>query len=121
VAFVLVMAACGGSDSAGDQADRADGVDGIEVKVTSCSATSAGGDRHLFTAKGTVENTSGELRTSVRVRVTFLDGDDPFYDDTLNDTFTFAGFAESVEEWSESVELGDQVEDLRCEATAINS
>jgi uncharacterized spore protein YtfJ len=133
VAGLMVgLASCGGDDnSASSQLDRSDTSDGIKVTVTSCEAEALeplddGFDtpQTLYTAKGTVENTTDEPRVGVKVRVTYLDGDDAFYATDDDETFSFGGFGEEVEgvkEFSQSATLSDEAEDLRCEATATTS
>ena len=125
VALVLVLAACGDDNSASSRLDRVDTTDGIKVTITGCDAkklkeTSDGISQTAYTAKGTIENTSGDPRTGVRVHVTFLDGDDEFYDTTVSDTFTFGGFDGDTKEFSESVTLSDEVNDLNCTGTATS-
>ncbi len=125
------LASCGGDDdSASSQLDRVDTSGGIKVTITSCEAKSLepaddGFDtpQTLYTAEGTVENATDEPRVGVKVHVTYLDGDDAFYDTDADETFSFGGFGEEVEgakEFSKSVTLSDEVDDLRCEATATS-
>jgi hypothetical protein len=126
------LASCGGDDnSASGQLDRVDTADGIKVTVTTCKAKSLPSEKEggfdisqtLFSVAGKVENTTDETRVGVRVHVTYLDGDDPFYDETLNEKYSFGGFGEGVEgakEFSTSSTLSDEVEDFRCEATATS-
>ena len=123
VAFVAGIGACSSTNSVSSRIDRIDSANGVKVAVTSCDATPSqptadGIPQTVYTAKGTLESTSGDNRIGVKVRVSFLDGNKEFYDSDTGDTYSVGGIGNPKANFSFSVTLSDEVTELQCKGSA---